>query len=113
MKRLLLTLLTLVSLTTFAQDIIICRNGDEISSKVLKVSKTEVEYKKWTNQDGPAYTIEKAEVFMIKYQNGDKDVFKEAPAAQTSSAGEETPADSEQGPNAWWAAIHWVSQSWT
>ena len=37
MKRLLLTLLTLVSLTTFAQDIIICRNGDEISSKVLNV----------------------------------------------------------------------------
>lgn len=99
MKRFLFTLLALVSLTAFAQDIIICRNGDEISSKVLKISKTEIEYKKWTNQDGPAYTIEKAEVFMIKYQNGEKDVFKETPAAQTSSAGEETPADSEQGPN--------------
>lgn len=99
MKRFLFTLLALVSLTAFAQDIIICRNGDEISSKVLKISKTEIEYKKWTNQDGPAYTIEKAEVFMIKYQNGEKDVFKETPAAQTSSAGEETTADSEQGPN--------------
>lgn len=99
MKRFLFTLLALVSLTAFAQDIIICRNGDEISSKVLKISKTEIEYKKWKNQDGPAYTIAKAEVFMIKYQNGEKDVFKETPAAQTSSAGEETPADSEQGPN--------------
>lgn len=99
MKRFLFTLLALVSLTAFAQDIIICRNGDEISSKVLKISKTEIEYKKWTNQDGPAYTIEKAEVFMIKYQNGEKDVFKETPAAQTSSAGEENPTDSEQDPN--------------
>ena len=99
MKRLLLTLLTLVSLTTFAQDIIICRNGDEISSKVLKVSKTEVEYKKWTNQDGPAYTIEKAEVFMIKYQNGDKDVFKETPAAQPTTTEQQTVQAEEQTPN--------------
>lgn len=99
MKRLLLTLLTLVSLTTFAQDIIICRNGDEISSKVLKVSKTEVEYKKWTNQDGPAYTIEKAEVFMIKYQNGDKDVFKETPAAQPTTTEQQTAQAEEQTPN--------------
>lgn len=28
-----------------AQDIIICRNGDEIESKILKISKTEIEYK--------------------------------------------------------------------
>lgn len=99
MKRLLLTLLTLVSLTTFAQDVIICRNGDEISSKVLKVSKTEVEYKKWTNQDGPAYTIEKAEVFMIKYQNGDKDVFKETPAAQPTTTEQQTAKAEDQTPN--------------
>lgn len=86
MKRLLTALFALVSLSAFAQDIIICRNGDEISSKVLKISKTEIEYKKWTNQDGPTYTLEKAEVFMIKYQNGEKDVFKEEPAAQAVPA---------------------------
>ena len=85
MKRLLTALLALVSLTAFAQDIIICRNGDEISSKVLKISKTEIEYKKWSNQDGPTYTLEKAEVFMVKYQNGEKDVFKEEPAAQAAT----------------------------
>lgn len=99
MKRVLFTLLALVSLSAFAQDIIICRNGDEIQSKVLKISKTDVEYKKWTNQDGPAYTIEKAEVFMIKYQNGDKDVFKETPTAQTAQTSQQTETDSEQAPN--------------
>lgn len=82
MKRTILILyvlfISLVSLS--AQDVVICRNGDEIISKVLKISSSEVEYKKWSNQDGPTYTISKSEVFMIKYKNGDKDVFKETPA---------------------------------
>lgn len=90
MKRLLTALLALVSLSAFAQDIIICRNGDEISSKVLKISKTEIEYKKWSNQDGPTYTLEKAEVFMVKYQNGEKDVFKEEPATQAVPTSNQT-----------------------
>ena len=73
-----------------AQDIIICRNGDEIESKILKISKTEIEYKKWSNQDGPTYTLEKSEVFMIKYPNGDKDLFKETPAKQDDANKEAT-----------------------
>lgn len=89
MKKLILSLLCVVSLSAFAQDVIICRNGDEITSKVLKVSKTEIEYKKWSNQNGPSYTLDKSEVFMIKYKNGEKDVFKEEPATQTAPAAEE------------------------
>ena len=58
-----------------AQDIIILRNGDEIQSKVTRVTSGEIEYKKWTNQDGPYYTISKSDVFMIKYINGEKDIF--------------------------------------
>ena len=87
MKRLLTVLVSLVSLSAFAQDIIICRNGDEISSQVLKISQTEIEYKKWSNKNGPTYTLEKSDVFMIKYQNGDKDVFKEEAVAQTADTG--------------------------
>lgn len=89
MKKIILSLLSVVSLSAFAQDVIICRNGDEITSKVLKVSQTEIEYKKWSNQDGPSYTLDKSEVFMIKYKNGEKDVFKEEPATQTAPAAEE------------------------
>ena len=58
------------------------RNGDELQVKVVKISADEVEYKKWSNPDGPSYVVPKAEVFMIKYQNGDKDVFDSAPAAK-------------------------------
>lgn len=95
MRKLLVALLCLVSLSASAQDLIICRNGDEITSKILKISKTEVEYKKWSNIEGPTYTLDKADIFMIKYQNGEKDVFKETPAvpaAPATPAGEPTAA---------------------
>lgn len=86
MRKLLVALLCLVCLSASAQDLIICRNGDEITSKILKISKTEVEYKKWSNIEGPTYTLDKADIFMIKYQNGEKDVFKETPAVPAASA---------------------------
>lgn len=79
-----------------AQDIIICRNGDEIESKILKISKSEIEYKKWSNQDGPTYTLEKSEVFMIKYPNGDKDLFKETPAANKETTAEGNEEETEE-----------------
>lgn len=94
MRKLLVALLCLVSLSASAQDLIICRNGDEITSKILKISKTEVEYKKWSNIEGPTYTLDKADIFMIKYQNGEKDVFKETPAAAPAAPAAEPTAAS-------------------
>lgn len=73
-----LTLLFLSASTTFAQDIITNKNGDDIKSKVLEVSQSEIKYKKFGNANGPTYTISKSEVFMIKYENGEKDVFGES-----------------------------------
>ena len=65
----------LTGLKSFSQDVIILKNGDEILSKVIEVSTDIIKYKKWDNQDGPIYTSNKGEIFMIKYQNGTKDVF--------------------------------------
>lgn len=70
---------------TSAQDIITKRNGDEIQAKIIEVSDTDIRYKKWSNPDGPSYTMKTADIFMIKYQNGDKDVFKDVPAEETTS----------------------------
>lgn len=58
-----------------AQDIITTKKGDEIKVLVTKVGANVVEYKKWTNQNGPIYEMNKDNIFMIKYKNGDKDVF--------------------------------------
>lgn len=74
------TLLTLCLFIAFvvvakAQDVIILKSGDEISAKVLEVNVSDIKYKKAENLDGPSYSIDKSEVFMIKYKNGTKDVF--------------------------------------
>lgn len=78
MKQYLLTVLCvgLCTCTVSAQDVIVMRDGNEIQAKILKVSNSEIEYKKWSNQDGPVYSLDKSDVFMIKYTNGEKDVFE-------------------------------------
>jgi hypothetical protein len=59
-----------------AQDLIIMKNGDEVNGKIQEVGTTEIKYKKSAMPDGPMYTVLKSEVFMIKYENGTKEVFK-------------------------------------
>lgn len=79
-KRLfLLTLLLSFVAAAVAQDVITLKNGDEINGKVTKVSSTEIEYKLSSNPDGPTYTKPVAEIFMVKYENGQKDVFSNTP----------------------------------
>jgi len=75
---------------------IILRNGDIISAVVEEVGVTEISYRKCENLTGPIYKILKSEVFLIKYENGSKDVFKEeekeeksVPASAENSLNEE------------------------
>lgn len=79
MKKLLLGVLSLLCfpILSFAQDVIIKKNADEVQAKVLEIGESTVTYKKFSNPNGPSYTIPKSDIFMIKYQNGDKEVFKE------------------------------------
>ncbi|MDR1121262.1 MAG: hypothetical protein LBM08_10125 [Dysgonamonadaceae bacterium] len=64
----------------WSQDIITLKSGDEIKAKVQEVGLSDVKYKKYGNLDGPVYTLLKTEIFMIKYENGEKDIFKDEPA---------------------------------
>jgi len=70
-------ILFIVVNSTLAQDEIVLRNGDIIKVKVSEVGTTEIKYKKWENLDGPVYSSAKDDIFMIKYENGSKDVFSE------------------------------------
>lgn len=76
MRKSLITLLTLISSLSHAQDLILFQDGSELYCKVLKVSKHDIEFKKQSNLEGPTYTELKSEIFMIKYEGGDTDVFK-------------------------------------
>ena len=77
MKKIFLILFTIIGfgINTNAQDIIILKNGDEIQAVVQEIGKNDIKYKKFENLNGPFYMMEKAEIFMIKYENGSKDVF--------------------------------------
>ena len=68
-----------------AQDLIVKKDGTVIQSKVTKVGTTEVEYKKWSNQDGPQYSIAVADILAINYQNGEKETFENVGADGASS----------------------------
>jgi hypothetical protein len=73
--KILLALYCFNATALFAQDVIVLQSGDEIKAKVMEISPGEVKYKKHASPDGPTYTLTKSEVFMIKYENGEKEVF--------------------------------------
>ena len=70
----------LATLTIKAQDIITLKNGTEIKGAITEISPEQVKFKK--TADGPIYTLAKADVFMIVYENGRKEVF----SAETTTA---------------------------
>ena len=77
MKRFsLFSMAILFSVLSFSQDIITKLDGTELQTKVVEVGIENIRYKDFSNLDGPVYVIRKAEVFMIKYENGTKEIIK-------------------------------------
>ncbi len=64
-------------------DNITLKDGSEIKAIVKEVRLNEIAYKKCNFLDGPLFLVAKSEVFMIKYKNGDKEVFKGNPLENT------------------------------
>ena len=64
----------------FAQDIITKQDGGTVRAKVSEVNTESVRYKKFELPDGPDYVLVASEVFMIKYENGNRDIFEKDPA---------------------------------
>lgn len=58
-------------------DEIILKNGDELRVKVIEITEAVIKYRRCDNLTGPIYSISKADVFLIKYPNGTRDVFVE------------------------------------
>lgn len=60
----------LISVSAFAQDIIITKDAKKIEAKILEVSKSEIKYKDFDNLEGPTFILEVEEINSITYQNG-------------------------------------------
>lgn len=62
-------------LPLFAQDLITTKKGEDIQATILEVSTKEVKYKKYNNPDGPTFVLNKSDIVMVRYENGEKDIF--------------------------------------
>ena len=81
MKKLLLLLMLVCSVSAWAQDVIVKKDGSTIICRVVEVSQTEVVYKRWTNLEGPNYVMNLSDVSAINFENGEK----VRPDAQTTT----------------------------
>lgn len=59
------------ALLCHAQDTISLMNGQKIAAKVMLISGGEVQYKKFSNPDGPTYVEKGTNIGYIRYQNGE------------------------------------------
>ena len=57
-------------------DLLVFKSGDELEVKVTEITETSIKYRKCDYLDGPIYSANKSEIFMIKYSNGTKEVIK-------------------------------------
>ena len=102
MKKLLNYLLIIalfsISINTNAQDLIIKKDGSDISAKILEITISEVKYKKFDNLSGPIFTMLKSDVLMIRYENGTKDIFNETVSSDNVSTENEYKNENKNPP---------------
>lgn len=70
--------------TSWAQDIIFKKDDSQVQAKVLNVSRSEIQYKRFDNLQGPTYSIDIASVIKIVYENKTIDDFSHQQTAQPS-----------------------------
>ncbi|PJJ53220.1 hypothetical protein [Hymenobacter chitinivorans] len=93
MQRTLLTLfLVLLGFVAQAQDVLTKQNGEEVQVKVLEITPSEVHYKRFDYLDGPLIIVPKADVFMIRYANGTKELFGTSAAPMGAGPGKTSAA---------------------
>ncbi len=69
-----------------AQDIITKRNGEEIEAKVAEIGDTQIKYRKYENPQGALYNIPASEVFVIRFEDGTREVITPLDGASQTSA---------------------------
>lgn len=87
MKTTLKTMICLLALTITcrAQDMITKKDGTDIKAKITEVGHADVKYKKWDNLNGPEYVMAKTDILIIRYQNGQKEIFNNEPGVVAST----------------------------
>lgn len=85
-------LLFMVHYSVLAQDRIVKTSGDEIKARVLEIGLSEIQYRHPDSLQGVIWRIPKAEVFMVQFENGAKEVFESnLPAIQIQEQSSHSP----------------------
>lgn len=72
MKQLFILLLVLCSATASAQDVIVKKDGSTIVCRIVELNASEIVYKKWSDQKGANYVMNRSDASAINYENGKK-----------------------------------------
>ncbi|WP_179352576.1 hypothetical protein [Winogradskyella vidalii] len=83
-KNLIVFTLLLMAGALSAQDKIYFNDGSTVEAKVLVVSESNIQYKKFDNQTGPTFEVGVSKINMIVYENGSHQMFKKSNEATTS-----------------------------
>lgn len=74
-KYLVIGIIILNTMCLMAQDVIFRSSTDSIQAQVLTIGTTEITYRKWSNLNGPIYSMSINEIVAIRYANGTYDFF--------------------------------------
>ena len=93
----------LLSISAYAQDIIVTTSAQKIEAKIVEVTKSEIRYKEKDYLDGPTFVINADEISSIIYANGKvvlygQPVAKEEPAQVQVKAEEVSTSPSNPSP---------------
>lgn len=70
MKKLLTLLVFLCSLSTFAQDVIVKKDGSTVLCRVVELNTSQIIYKAWTDLNGDSRVMSRSDASAINYQDG-------------------------------------------
>lgn len=72
-------------------------NGKTTKAIILEVGVNSIKYKKCSDKYGNSYRIPKSSVYMIKYENGDTEVFNEEGKIEETKAGSDNQRNDKEG----------------
>ena len=78
-----MTCAVLLTLSAWANDLIVSVKSERIDAIIQEVSDTEVRYKKANNPNGPTFVMKTSEVATIIYANGDVQAFTQTEQPQS------------------------------
>lgn len=64
------------SVSAWAQDVIVKKDGSLVVCRILEVTQTEVVYQKWDDKDESKYIVNQGDLTSIQYKDGTKRLFE-------------------------------------